>query len=226
MTEPMRHQARTEAAPELQRWAGIDPGGTAGLICVAIPSSGPRRLDIEAARLVGIGQASATTAKGYTRAGARGTMLNRIRQQLIDWQVTHVAMEEPSNQTASWKAAKGVGRATGSLFYLGMHTGLALGAVITMPWPVHVWSYPPTTDKRKRGPVDDEQVGWMQGRQPTIPKRELTLARMTSLYRLLQQRPLDGVLPTLSDMRANVSEHVLMALGVLNYHLLRETGKA
>lgn len=216
------------AAPPLARWAGIDPGGTVGLVCLTVPSTGSRAHDIDAARLVGVATATATGAQGYTRAGARGTMLLRVRQQLIDWEVTHVALEEPST-LGEYASGQGQGKrrqAQDTGFYLGMHCGLALGAVVTMPWPVQVWSYPPTTSRRLRGKtVTDEQVGWMEGRSGKIPSRDTTLERMTYLFRALQQRPHDGVLPTLSEQRKAPNDHTLMALGVLNYHLLRERGR-
>lgn len=213
--------------PPYAVWVGIDPGGTVGLAAIVVPMTGPHAHDIDRAKLIGTAQVSASTSAKYTRATARATMLVRVRKQLVQWNATHVVLEEPSTQTNSWKNAKGEGRATGTLFFLGAHFGLCLGAAVTVPWPARVWSYPPTTSKRARNSPDasPETLGWMQARAPCPTRKDDTLDRMGTLLRQLRQRPANGVLPTKADLATSVTEHELMALGVLNFHLLRERGK-
>lgn len=219
-------------APAARRWAGIDPGATVGLVGLVVPNTGVEANDIDRARLIGVASVSASSAKAYTNAGARGTLMLRVRERLHAWGITDVAIEENSEVTKSWKGADGqrvTGQATGSAFWQGTHYGLCLGAACSLPWPVHVWSYPPTTPRRKQGQrveraTGEPVLGWMQGRGRIAP-RDLTLAGMRALLGQLKRRPANGVLPTLDELRTDPVEHVLMGLGVLNFHLQRERGR-
>jgi hypothetical protein len=220
-----------EPVPDVRIWCGIDPGATAGLVALAVPNVGPGAYDIDRARFVGSASVTATSSKAYTNAGARGTLLLRVRAKLLEWRVTDVVLEEPSEvPRMQWTAADGqkvTGQATGTVFLQGAHFGLCLGACVSLPWPVRVWAYPPGTPKRqqrKERDTGDPVLGWMQGRG-RMPARELTLARCGDLLRQVKARPADGRIPTAAELTREHSEHERMAAGVLNYHLARERGR-
>jgi hypothetical protein len=224
--KPRPAAVRPPPAPPYRRWVGIDPGATVGLCALVVPNDGPHACDIDHAKLLGARSITATSSQKFTSAGRRATMLTRVRAQLIDWQITDAVLEEPSTQTNSWQAAKGEGRQTGSLFFLGAHYGLCLGAVATMPWPVRVWAYPTTTSKKARNdPESDDRLGWMQARAPRPTRKQDTLDAMARELRKLKGRPANGVLPSIGELARVHVEHELMALGVLRFHLLRELGK-
>lgn len=213
-----------DGVPMVKRWAGIDPGTDVGLVGVAVPARGAWAHHTEHARLIGYARVTASSSKSYTRAGRRGSMLLRVRERLIEWRVTDIVLEEPSTHTNSWAKSDG-GRtvATGTLFGLGAHFGLCLGAAITMPWETRVWSYPPTTSKKARAATetDYERLGWMQARAPKPTQKAKTLKDMRHIFDGIFDRPADGVFRA---MDREPSEHELMALGVLNFHLMRERG--
>lgn len=207
-----------------RRWAGIDPGSDVGLVGLLVPAHGAHAHSAEHARLIGYSKVTASSSRSYTRAGRRGSMLLRVRERLIEWRITDIVLEEPSTHTNSWAKSDG-GRsvATGTLFGLGAHFGLCLGAAVTMPWETRVWSYPPTTSKKARtaAVTDYERLGWMQARAPKPTRQATTLENMQKLFDGLYERPADGMFRT---MERTPSEHELMALGVLNFHLMRERG--
>lgn len=219
-----------EPVPEFRRWCGIDPGATSGLVALSVPNVGPAAYDIDRARFIGSASITATSSKAYTNAGARGTLLTRVRDRLAFWSITDIVLEEPSEVTRSWVGADGQkvhGQATGTVFLQGAHYGLCLGAAVTLPWSVRVWSYPPSTPKRqqkKERHTGDVVLGWMQGRG-RMPARKLTLDRGAQLLRMVKQRPLSGQLPTRAELDEEHSDHERMAIGVLNFHLARERGR-
>jgi len=225
----MKPRPAVLAAPERwEVWAGIDPGADTGLVAVRIPVAGPRAYDLEAARLVGYGTVAASTNAKLTGAEARGTLFGRVRAFLHYQSASRVVLEEPSTQTNSWRGAAAEGRATGSLFYLGAHFGLCLAAANALPWETRVWSYPPTSPARRKNKrernTQEPVMGWMQGRDTRPMRADLLVPALRALLTQLKQRPADGLLPTLAQLRQLEPVHTVHALGVLRFHLQRERG--
>ena len=74
--------------------------------------------------------------------------------------------------------------------------------------------------KNRRG-----HIGWMQGNGASPMSHEQIAREMGYLLRTLRERPHSGILPKRSSIFATPDDNVLMALGVLNFHLQRERGK-
>jgi hypothetical protein len=214
-----------EPVPDWLVWCGIDPGSPTGLVALAVPNTGPDRFRIDRARFVGSASVSPSVSKSYTNAGAKGTLLARVRDRLLAWRVTNVVVEENSGVRAGGGAASVGVQGAGTLFGQGVTFGLCVGAAVALPWPVKLWSYPPTTPpkSRRRTDLGEPVFGWQSGRG-RIPPRELTIARGRALIRAAKERPGNGVLPTAAELAREHNEHEAMAVGVLNYHLLRERG--
>lgn len=223
-----------EVAPVVaaRRWCGIDPGQDIGLCAVAVAGDGTHAHDVERGRLIGHAVARAPRRKGHSNAAAKCEMFARVHRLLTDWGITDVVVEEPSEvPTRAWVAASGQrvrGQSIGTVFWQGAHYGLCLAAARATASVVNVWSYPPNTPKRRAKVERDTGelvLGWMQGHAAVATPRTTTLTAMRALLVQLKQRPEHGVLPTLDELRADVSEHERMALGVLAYHLNRERGR-
>lgn len=230
---PVDATTEPTAAPTVtaRRWCGIDPGQDVGLCAVSVPGDGARMHSIERGRLIGHAIARETSSKRLTNAAAKSSLYTGVLRLLTEWRITDVVIEEPSDVTRSWKGAAGQkvrGQSTGTVFWQGAHYGLCLAAARQCPTVDRLWAYPPTTPKRsekKERDTGEPVRGWMQGYATVPTPRTLTLSTMAALLNQLKQRPESGVLPTLDELRADVSEHERMALGVLNYHLHRECGR-
>lgn len=183
------------------RCVGIDPGASTGLACLDVPM-GRRRPDLEHARWVGHAVVRPSRSTKRSPAEQRAELGTRVGAQLLAWGPAMVVLEEPIDASAGWEnATRAVGKATHqarhTLFALGAHFGLALAAAARVSvGPIA--SYPVNNYHGR--------PGWMQagGRRPQ---------RRDDVLRALRYRARSfGCVDELS-------EDVLMALGVLCYHL-------
>jgi hypothetical protein len=223
---------------------GIDPGGTTGLVAIALPANTYRLVD---ARLVGFAHVTAGSSSTESKANVKARLFDKIRAQLRAWRAEIVVIEEPWDALPTWgtrlgskadtsalsvrqlaegvqgkPAARGGGASRGTIFHLGAAYGLALAAAVDHPWDVTVVSYPMTSAPAKgRKP---ERVGWMQRRQPRPPSHTQTALECAMNLRALKSRPLDGVLPTPAQLATEENDNVYMALGVLSFWLDRQRG--
>lgn len=175
-----------------------------------------------------------------------------VRRQLVAWRPSRVVIENPTDAMPVWgqnarggaaagasvlQIAQGTaggrpgaagkrrvgGASRGTIATLGVHLGLCVAAAIAYDPAVELVAYHVTTqpDKRRR----KGHIGWMQGNGGRPMARERVLTEMGYLLRTLRARPHSGILPTPTAIGATPDENVLMALGVLNFHLQRERGR-
>lgn len=200
---PISDRARPSGPPPMLRCVGIDPGGTSGLACVDVPY-GARRPDL--ARLVWIGHAvvRASASKLLSPAEQRAALGARVAYQLDNvWRPNVVVLEEPADARVGWEnSTRRVSRTGGAggatLFGLGAHFGLALAAATQWGHERRVYSYP-VNNYRGR-------PGWMQAGAARPQSREATMARLRLVARA-------------AGCTESLTEDVLMALGVVYYHL-------
>lgn len=203
-------------------YAGVDPGGTTGLVAIWCDDTNvPHR--IVDARLIGFTHLTAGTSSTESRAVVKARLFDRIRAQLTAWRATIIVIEEPWDALPAWTGKRGVrveGR--GTAFAIGAAFGLALAAASDLPWETTIVSYPVTSAAAKGRRA--ERIGWMQRRQPRCPEHERTAREQALQLRGLKERPANGVLPTRADLEHEENDNVYMALGVLSFHLDRERG--
>jgi hypothetical protein len=224
----------TPARPTYIRAVGIDPGSITGMIALAVPIDGPHPLDFNHARLIGTAKIDVGDVRG---AAARAGLFSRVRSQLAAWRPSLVVLEEPFDALPTWgKGKRTGGAARGTIFALGAHFGLCVAAAHDVGTIVHdldrphIAAYAVTSAREKtthttRGDRHKaERIGWMQRRESRIPSREHVLAVHRQIFRELQHRPHNGVLPTAAALRAVLDENITMALGVLLFHFDRERG--
>lgn len=218
-----RHPAPKPAPGPHYTVVGIDPGSTTGLVALRIAGHKSRPLDTARWQ----GNAALATAHRLHRSDAenRAALFVRVRDWLNVYAPAHVVIEEPSDATPRWNRQGGESgaAATGTLFLLGAHFGLVLAAAqscISLP---RIYTYQVQGSKRKG------KEGWMprgQGGRPM--RRDLLLGALRTEARQHFYRPLDGVLPAppkdrnTLDATSVLSDHELMAYGVLCYHLRRQ----
>lgn len=228
------------------RWivcAGIDPGARTGMIAIAVERD---TLDITQGRLVGeaivdIGSFGKLDEPLHLKSRTL-KLMKPISMQLARWNPARVVIENPTEAMPVWgqgqaagvrggdgrtvlQVAQGVakpkariaGASRGTIATLGVHLGICAAAIMVTNPEIELFAYHVTAQKekkRKRG-----HVGWMRGMN-----RARVLMEMGYLLRTLRARPHGGILPTREAICAEPDENVLMALGVLNFHLQRERG--
>jgi hypothetical protein len=235
--------------------ASIDPGARTGMIAIAVDADRmditQGRLVGEA--VIDIGSFAASLDEPLQLKTRALKLFRPVVAQLAAWNPSRVVIENPTDAMPVWgqgKPSGGAGGASllaiatgnagpgnagpgkrrvggasrGTIATLGVHLGLCAAAAIAYRPDVELYAYHVTTQqakKRKRG-----HVGWMQGNAPRPMSRDRVLEEMGYLLRTLRERPHSGILPKRSDIFAEPDENVLMALGVLNFHLARERGIA
>lgn len=227
------------------RWivcAGIDPGARTGMIAIAVDRD---TLDVTNGRLVGerivdIGAFGKLDEPLHLKRRTAGLFLP-IWRAMKEWNPSRVVLENPTDALPVWgQKQTGGGRDTrtvlqiatgggkpkariggasrGTIATLGVHLGICAAAVLAYDPDVTLHAYHVSSQsakKRKRA-----HVGWMAGM-----KRDHILDEMGYLLRTLRARPHAGILPKREAIFAEPDENVLMALGVLNFHLQRERGR-
>lgn len=230
--------------PRFRIIASIDPGSVTGMIAIAVDAVKP---DITQARLVGealikigaLGDEETATLKRRTIG-----LFEPVRRQLVAWRPSRIVIENPTDAMPVWGQKQGAdtrsvldiatgkggpakrrvgGASRGTIATLGVHLGLCAAAAIAYDPDVPIFAYHVTTQpdkKRRKG-----HIGWMQGNNTRPMNRDRVLTEMGYLLRMLRSRPHSGILPKQSAITAEPDENVLMALGVLNFHLMRERGR-
>jgi hypothetical protein len=222
-------QTNITAPTHWQRVVGIDPGTVTGMIAVLVPESTKRIGD---ARLIGaksVTHGGSTEGIGVTPQ-ARSLLFFTVRETLLRWKPDLVVIEEPWDAQPMWGRDSGrtKGASRGTIFTLGSHFGLVLAAAASLPSAPRIASYPVTSHPPKRGRPG--VLGWMQRRASRPPKGDVTRDECARLLRGLCARPATGAIADEDKISAyveRVREHehdVLMALGVLTFHLDRERG--
>lgn len=210
--------------PRYRIIASIDPGAITGMIAVAVDAV---TLDLTQGRLVGeavvkignLGDAEELQLKRRTLKLFEG-----VRRQLMAWKPTRVVIENPTDALATWGAGKRtMGARRGTIAALGAHLGICAAAAIAIDPDIELVAYHVTS--RRDGKNRRGHIGWMQGNAPRPMAHEQVAREMGYLLRTLRERPHSGILPRRSTIFATPDDNVLMALGVLNFHLQRERGR-
>lgn len=195
----------------MKRVFAIDPGSSTGFVVVDFEHA--PGLDINNARIVGSGVI-------HRPRGSIGEAMNdllfvgKIAERIKEFRPSTVVFEEPADAAAYWGRSeiageptveqlatggvkpnkKGMGR--GTLFRLGVNYGIAIAAA-REAGNCDVVSYLVRGDKKR--------AGW----QGHGSKKVNILREMTYLFAKLSYAKI---------AQLKVTEHELMALGVLNYH--------
>ena len=202
----------------MKRVFSIDPGSNTGFVVVDFEST--PGLDVNRARIVGSGVVRPVGGRADNQAERDLKFVAKIAAQISEYKPGLVVLEEPSDAANYWgrsdsgaatveQLATGQakpnkhGMARGTLFRLGVYYGLALSAVTVSAVgtisSIDVLSYPVQGTKAR--------PGWMGHGT----RRKNVLREMAYLWARLTGK-------TANYAAEQVSEHELMALGVLNYH--------
>lgn len=187
---------------EVVRYIGIDPGGHTGIVELIGPAGSLAGKGLQFSR------SASLTSTSYQKRSAASNRAN-IGAKVAEWLVQRpepvaaVAMEEPRDGMSKWSG----GTARGTSFALGAHFGIALYAVA-----VTLDDFARTDEERIFTYTVGEWMPRAAGRRGLghTQKREITLANLRVIARALGMT---------RDRLADVSEHELMALGVLLHHL-------
>lgn len=187
----------------MKRIFSIDPGSHTGYVVVDFELA--PGLDVNRARLVDSGIIyPSRTNREESEAERDILLIGKIAEKISEFRPSTVVLEEPVDAAMYWGKGreaggvnKGIGMGRGTLFRLGVYYGLALAAV-KIAGHADAISYPVQGTKTR--------AGWM-GRGA---RRANVLREMTYLYAKLSGTPIATL--------KKVSDHELMALGVLNYH--------
>lgn len=200
------------------RAVGIDPAARTGMILVNIPAGAWRHGEpIDPSRLElldneTVSSVAKTTVMGATMTNAErdATMFPRLLNILRSWQPDMVVIEEPADQ--------GFGSGRGVMFAIGKMYGIALAAVEACKTNINVdmVSYLVAGWNAKRN--REARPGWMP---KTKNKRGLwhTMEHddVEAIFREAAARMTDR-----RRVKNRLSEHEIMAFGVLCFHLSRK----
>lgn len=157
------------------------------MVALVVPDS----LDIEKAEWIGTARLHPGSSIKDNRSHRDRVLLFRVLEQLDDWKVEMVALEEPFDAQIAWRGKRK--QQTDTAFRLGVYYGMALAACQALGVPTV--SYPVTNIRGERG--------WMSG-----AKHEVIALRATAVWRKLAK----GLPPT---------DDQLMAMGVAMAHVER-----
>jgi hypothetical protein len=202
---------------------GIDPAATAGLVALSVLADRPGYEDAWrwVAHAVIHASASTKTTKienKLTLAGKCVSFLNTVR-------AAYIAIERPADMEARVFIPGGQGQAQrvnamGTSFAIGEAFGILATAAHMSG--LRVYAYPVTS--RKASAKHDERVGWMPtvrtGNFSHVMKRENLLSLLQSRAYAVRDRAHLGRVYDRPNETLDVN--VLMAFGVLNFHLSRQ----
>jgi len=188
------------------RCVGIDPGSITGLCCLEVSTIDGAKNAAETlahylrtARVVGFSRISSSKRLNTSPPEQHLTLYRKLCEQLSEWQPDHIVLEEPRDGIMMG----GGRRQMGTEFSLGRYFGLALAACDNTGSDVEtIDTYQVTSTKHGEG--------WM-------PRRAGTGLKHTELKNQLIKRFREE-LRDLADSD-DLSEHELMAYGVLCFHL-------
>lgn len=178
------------------RIVGGDPGGTAGLVCVDVPVT----LDISRATWVGSISLGTSNLDRLTPAERDGVFFRKMVAAFALWGPRHCALEEPLDGASFWKgkADKRGHEQRGTQFRIGAAYALMVAAAEMQGTVEHIASYPV------------QKYGARQGWMPKVKGRG-SRARALEMSTLAAR----AIKAPVSEL----SEHELMALGVVAYHV-------
>lgn len=234
----------------MTRVIGIDPGSVTGLFCVSALrawrcSTRPvaKRCDYDGPGGF-MGHTCGATADPSTwryvgRASIRASALKRppttgearlfleVRARLVEWTPALAVLEEPSDGMAKWSGGTGRGVAFG----LGKAYGLVYAACVSAGVPIVTYN---VTGRKARAASEGKKArpardGWMPrvktGNFEHVQPRDETLKQLRALAFEIMRRPMSGMMDV-AEMTREITEHEVMSLGVLRYHLVERQGLA
>lgn len=196
---------------------GIDPGRNTGLYSVSIPRK-TRALTLDEfrseARWLGNGIVSLSSSKNLSLSEKWGHMAERLKAAVSDCDADFVVLEYPADGMPKWSG----GTARGIDFGMGLFFGFAVLACEPM-LNTNIALMPVTSSKAKN------RVGWM----PKVTERSRNGNRVVTHTQnrnatLGQCRETAHAIGINSGEQASedvelMSDHELMALGVLTYYV-------
>lgn len=175
--------------------AGVDPGSETGLVCLDVPESG----QVVDARWITHAVVRPTVRQGLTEAERDANLFLRLAGWFGVAAPEVIVFEEPMDAAITWRGHRH--QARGTAFRLGAFYGLAVAAAWHADSAVRLVSYP-VTNRRSR-------PGWMRGK-----KHDVIVGNMAAVAKMIAPTTVRD-----ADGNLHLSEHVLMALGVLTHHL-------
>lgn len=210
----MVHHTQIDAGDKEMNCLGIDPGSNHVGLCYWCTGSAIRFATV-----------NKSGSKFFNDIQADMDFIARIAQAIADIATVtlhQVVLEEPKDAQTHWSAGKGGAMAVGSLFAMGKGYGLCLAALRDLALRRGSAQYESTSYQVKSNKHGE---GWqprfkMERRPKGTPRpkgsphKDLLLAQL--------RRDLHHVYATVHTRNktiAELSEHELMAFGVLRYHL-------
>jgi hypothetical protein len=207
----------------LVRCVGGDPGARTGLVCIDVPrDTFGRGGATRGWQYVASTELAPSTSAKLTDAEQDASLYLRVLDQLAAWRPELIVLEEPFDALGGvWaNATRNVkGHARGTSFGVGRAYGLLLAACAAyhglhyaeVGRDLRIVSYPVTTTKEGRA---SGRLGWMQDTARTPTARDATLLTCRMALRAMGAPP-----AALATPKGNDREDVLLAFGVLAYHI-------
>lgn len=202
---------------------GIDPAAEAGLVALSVDRH--HMADDTRWRWVDCVVVKKSTRTHATKAENELVLFRQAVPWMQQHEPAHIAIERPSD-VGKWASGQGQkGQGTGTAFGMGSAYGLMLAACAYVH--CRVFDYPVTSRKENPAKNKKARAGWMpqmrggaHGQLTHVQRRDLLLNDLHAAATQLRQRPHDGILRP--DRGERLNENVLMALGVLRFHLSRQ----
>lgn len=203
---------------------GIDPGADAGLVALKVDEfalGNPNRW-----YWVGGVKIAKSSREYATKIENTLALYHKALAFLVEHDARVVALERPADMETRRFIPGGQGQkgqAAGTSFGIGEACGVlaAAGAVARC----RVFDYPVTSRKANPAKNKAARFGWMPtvqtGNFTHTERRDMLLADLHDKSVRLRNRPYNGVLAP--DRGARLNDNILMALGVLLYHLSRQS---
>lgn len=204
---------------------GIDPGADSGLVALAIdehrPGAAERWYWIDGKKI------SKSSREHATKIENTLALYHKAHAFILAHKAVAVALERPADMEARKFIPGGQGQANrgqraGTSFAIGEACGVLAAAASVAR--CRVYDYAATSRKANPSKNVSERRGWMPqvqtGNFTHTERREMMLSELHDRSVKLRNRPADGVLR--ADRGSRLDDNILMALGVLLYHLSRQ----
>jgi hypothetical protein len=212
-------------------WVGVDPASKTGLFALSIDSERPGWRD--AWRFVDAVAISKSSRQGATGAENELALFDKALDFMTRHRTQVVAIERPSDMAGTFIQERGGqkqrGQRTGTAFAIGAAYGVCAAAGRCAG--ARVFDFAVTSARATKS--SRERTGWMpmvrSGRRDGrgggllhTMKREDLLEKLHERSLEIRARPLDGM--SRDEYRERLDENILMAMGVLLFHLSRQVG--
>lgn len=204
-------------------YVGVDPAATTGLIAVSVDADEPQ--NTYRWRYVDAAVIKKTDKAGLTKMENKLALYDRARHFIDTAGARYAVLERPSDNVPRGWGGKGQNKTGVQSTEVGFTIGESVGILAAAAYALHcrVITYPATSSRGRKG--KKPRVGWMPmvqtGRLVHVQKREITLAWLAGRVRELAQHPINGMIDNTEDFARTLNnENVLMAFGVLQFHLL------